>query len=46
MTTISLPNETGQIQPYNLTGIPIAPVALSPTASRVIYSAAHVVANP
>lgn len=46
MTTISLPNETGQIQPYNLTGTPIAPVALSPTASRVIYSAAHVVANP
>ncbi|WP_246045380.1 dihydrodipicolinate synthase family protein [Rubellimicrobium roseum] len=31
---------------YTLTGSPIAPVPLGPSPTRVIYSAAHVVADP
>lgn len=46
MTKIQLPNENGHIETYALTGTPIKPASLSPSASRVIYSAAHVVANP
>ena len=46
MTIIHLPNQTGQLEPYHLKGTPITPARLSDTASRVIYSAAHVVADP
>ena len=46
MTIIHLPNQTGQLEPYHLKGTPITPARLSETASRVIYSAAHVVADP
>ncbi len=46
MTKISLPTDTGQLEPYTLTGTPITPTSLTRSASRVIYSAAHVVANP
>ena len=46
MTIIHLPNQTGQLEPYHLKGTPITPARLGDTASRVIYSAAHVVADP
>ena len=46
MTIIHLPNQTGQLELYHLKGTPITPARLSDTASRVIYSAAHVVADP
>ena len=46
MTKIHLPNAQGQLEPYHLTGSPIAPAPLKSSASRVIYSAAHVVADP
>lgn len=46
MTAITLPNETGYLEPYSLIGEPLKPMPLSGSASRVIYSAAHVVADP
>ncbi len=43
---ISLPDATGQRQDYTLTGTPIAAGKLPRDAARVVYSAAHVVADP
>lgn len=43
---IALPDTTGKTHPYTLTGTSVTPEVLSPTAARVIFSAAHVVANP
>jgi len=43
---ISLPDATGRMQDYSLTGTPITGAVLGKTAARVVYSAAHVVADP
>ena len=43
---IALPDETGALRDYRLTGIPIEPAKLGPDPARVIFSAAHVVADP
>ena len=43
---ISLPDEQGRMADYTLTGTPIAAAVLGRDAPRVVYSAAHVVADP
>ena len=43
---IRLPDSTGTLQPYHLTGTPVAGAVLPRNAARVVYSAAHVVADP
>ena len=43
---ITLPDAAGRPQPYVLTGTPIAGAVLPADAARVVYSAAHVVADP
>ena len=43
---IRLPDSTGTLQPYHLTGTPVAGAVLPRDAARVVYSAAHVVADP
>jgi hypothetical protein len=43
---ISLPDQQGRLQDYTLTGTPIAGAVLGRDAARVVYSAAHVVADP
>lgn len=43
---IMLPDSAGRRSAYTLTGTPVAPVVLPPDAVRVVYSAAHVVADP
>lgn len=43
---ISLPDATGRMSDYTLTGKPIAAGRLGRGAARVVFSAAHVVADP
>jgi hypothetical protein len=43
---IALPDAAGHLTDYHLTGTPIPPARLGPNAARVVYSAAHVVADP
>lgn len=43
---IKLPDTTGKLSDYTLTGTPIAPTPMRPDASRIVFSAAHVVADP
>jgi hypothetical protein len=43
---ISLPDGNGRISEYTLNGTPIAAGRLGQDAARVVYSAAHVVADP
>lgn len=43
---IALPDATGRMSDYRLTGTPIAAGKLGRDAARVVYSAAHVVADP
>ena len=43
---IGLPDETGRITDYRLVGVPVAAAALGAAPARVVYSAAHVVADP
>lgn len=43
---ISLPDTAGTLAPYTLTGTPIAQATLTPASARVVFSAAHVVADP
>ena len=43
---ISLPDATGALSDYVLQGTPIEPVRLSADPVRVVFSAAHVVADP
>lgn len=43
---ISLPDATGRMSDYTMAGIPIAAGRLERDAARVVYSAAHVVADP
>lgn len=44
--SLLLPTDGGGLAPYRLTGTPLAPPAVAPAFDRVVYSAAHVVANP
>lgn len=43
---LHLPDETGALSEYTLQGTPIAPVPLGADPARVVFSAAHVVADP
>lgn len=43
---IALPNADGNLTDYVLQGTPIAPTPMREDASRVVFSAAHVVADP
>jgi len=43
---IALPDTTGRMADYRLTGTPIAAGRLPKDSARVVYSAAHVVADP
>ncbi len=43
---IALPDTTGRMSDYTLTGTPITGAVLGQTPVRVVYSAAHVVADP
>lgn len=44
--TLMLPDPEGRLQPYSLTGTPISAVPLGPDPARIVFSAAHVVADP
>jgi hypothetical protein len=43
---IALPDTNGRLTDYQLTGTPIEPAPMEPDATRVVYSAAHVVRDP
>lgn len=43
---IALPDKNGRLEDYHLVGTPIDPVPLGENAARVIFAAAHVVADP
>lgn len=43
---IALPDETGALTDYTLTGTPVPEAKLPANPARVVYSAAHVVADP
>lgn len=43
---IALPDETGRMTHYPLVGVPVAGAVLGANPARVVYSAAHVVADP
>ena len=43
---IALPDTVGRLADYTLTGTPIAAATLGANPARVVYSAAHVVADP
>src|SRR5690349_5706299 len=43
---LQLPDENGRLSPYRLTGTPIQTAEFSRDYNRVVFSAAHVVANP
>lgn len=43
---IALPDASGKITDYALTGTPIPPTAMGANPARVVFSAAHVVADP
>lgn len=46
MTRLTLINDQGQLAPYTLQGLVLAPPAAGVTFNRIAYSAAHVVADP
>ena len=43
---IALPDTSGHLTDYHLTGTPIPPARLGSNPARVVFSAAHVVADP
>ena len=43
---LALPDESGALSDYTLTGTPVPEARLPADPSRVVYSAAHVVADP
>lgn len=43
---IALPDASGRLSDYVLTGAPISAAPLGPNPARVVFSAAHVVADP
>ncbi|CAN7401779.1 dihydrodipicolinate synthase family protein [Pararhizobium sp. LjRoot255] len=44
--TLSLPRADGTLEPYRLSGTPIARPATVPAFNRIAYAAAHVVSDP
>ena len=44
--TLQFPDASGALHPYRLQGTPIPPTPLGPDPARVVFSAAHVVADP
>ncbi len=44
--TLPLPRADGSLEPYRLTGTPIARPAAPPRFNRIAYAAAHVVSDP
>ena len=44
--TINLPDVSGALTPYTLSGKSVSAARLGPNASRVVFSAAHVVTDP
>jgi len=44
--TLPLPHADGSVEPYRLTGTPIARPLAPPRFSRIAYAAAHVVSDP
>lgn len=43
---IALPDNSGRLHDYTLSGTPITPQPLTPDSARVVFAAAHVVADP
>lgn len=43
---IDLPDEIGALRPYTLKGTPVTAEPLGPDPARIVFSAAHVVADP
>lgn len=43
---ITLPDASGRLSDYHLTGTPIEAAPLGPDPARIVFSAAHVVADP
>ena len=43
---LTLPTDSGQMQPYRLTGTPLVPRAPSVALTRTAFAAAHVVSDP
>ena len=43
---IALPDAEGRLSDYTLSGTPVAPATLGADPARVVYSAAHVTADP
>jgi hypothetical protein len=43
---IALPDATGRMSDYRLVGVPVEGAVLGANSARVVYSAAHVVADP
>lgn len=43
---LALPDTSGVMIPYEMQGTPIATAQLSPASARIVFSAAHVVADP
>lgn len=43
---ISLPNVNGTLESYEMKGMPVVAASMAENACRVVYSAAHVVADP
>ena len=43
---IALPDANGHLKDYDLTGTPLTPTPLSAQPSRIVFAAAHVVADP
>lgn len=46
MTTLPLVTDSGAIEPYRLTGTPLAAPSAPPAWNRIVFAAAHVVADP
>lgn len=44
--TLRLPDATGALSDYTLTGTPVQPATLGASPARTVFSAAHVVADP
>lgn len=43
---ISLPNDSGRFSDYEMIGVPVEAAPLGPDPARVVFAAAHVVADP